>query len=67
MTKAKRLVSHDYFDMAKITINGEVKEVEITLLSDLLNGLKLNAPYFAVAINDSVVPRSKHEIGRAHV
>lgn len=45
--------------MAKITINGEVKEIEgITLLTDLLQRLKLNAPYFAVAINDSVVPKS---------
>ena len=45
--------------MAKITINGELKEIEgITLLTDLLQSLKLNAPYFAVAINDSVVPKS---------
>lgn len=45
--------------MPQIIINGERCEVEdVTLLSDLLTRLKLNAQHLAVAVNDKVVPRS---------
>ena len=44
-----------------ITINGETKSIEgVELLDDLLTRLKLNAAYFAVAINEKVIPRSEY-------
>lgn len=46
-----------------ITINGETRNVEgVIFLSELLTKLDLNAAYFAVAINEQVVPRSEHAV-----
>lgn len=47
--------------MAKIIINGEAKDIAGSIqLPELLAELNLNAQYFAVAVNDKVVPRSEH-------
>jgi sulfur carrier protein len=47
--------------MPSITLNGEFKEIsEKELLSDFLARLNLNKAYLAVAVNDSVIPRSEH-------
>jgi len=47
--------------MANIKINGEVKDVgEAEFLSELLENMKFNAQYLAVAVNERVIPRSEH-------
>ncbi len=44
-----------------ITINGETRRLEgAVFLNELLTTLDLNAAYFAVAINEKVIPRSEH-------
>lgn len=49
--------------MASITVNGkEFRFEDLILLKDLLAQLRLGAPYFAVAVNDVVVPRSEHAV-----
>ncbi len=51
----------------EITINGEARRIDgLELLSELLAKLDLNAAYFAVAVNDEVVPRSEHAVTKVN-
>ncbi len=46
----------------QLTINGEKREVrESKNLSDLVKELDIQAPNFAMALNQQVVPRSKYD------
>ncbi|MBI2342400.1 MAG: sulfur carrier protein ThiS [Deltaproteobacteria bacterium] len=48
--------------MASITLNGEIREIAGgEVLSDFLARLELNKGYLAVAVNESVIPRSEHD------
>jgi sulfur carrier protein len=48
-----------------ITINGEIRDIgDVSFLSELLTRLDLNAAYFAVAVNERVIPRSEHAVTR---
>lgn len=47
--------------MAQVRINGESKTINSELnLSQLLASLTLSSPYFAIALNHSVVPKSEY-------
>lgn len=49
--------------MEKIIINGnETKLDNVLTLPELLAKLSFNAPYLAVAVNGTVVPRSEHKL-----
>ena len=46
----------------ELTINGDKREVkESHNLADLLKELDIQAPNFAIALNQQVVPRSKYD------
>ncbi len=46
----------------ELTINGEKREIkEIQNLTDLVKELDIQAPNFAMALNQQVVPRSKYD------
>ena len=46
----------------ELTINGEKRKInESTNLADLVKELDIQAPNFAMALNQQVVPRSKYE------
>ena len=46
----------------ELTINGDKREVkESQNLADLVKELDIQAPNFAIALNQQVVPRSKHD------
>ncbi len=52
----------DNLAVTTLIINGEARQIDgVEMLVDLLAKLALNAPYFAVAVNDKVVPRSERE------
>lgn len=45
-----------------LTINGKEQEIRSApTLSDLIRELEIEAPHFAVAVNQEVVPKSKYE------
>ena len=45
----------------ELTINGEKREIKKSQnLSDLVKELDIQAPHFAMALNQQVVPKSKH-------
>ena len=46
----------------ELTINGEKRKInERQNLADLVKELDIQAPHFAMALNQQVVPRSKYE------
>ena len=46
----------------ELTINGEKRKInESQNLADLVKELDIEAPNFAIALNQQVVPRSKYE------
>ena len=46
----------------ELTINGEKREIkESQNLADLVKELDIQAPNFAIALNQQVVPRSKYD------
>ncbi len=46
----------------ELTINGEKREIkESRNLADLVKELDIQAPHFAMALNQQVVPRSKYD------
>ncbi len=46
----------------ELTINGEKRKInESQNLADLIKELDIQAPHFAMALNQQVVPRSKYE------
>jgi len=50
----------DFF--VELTINGDKREVkESQNLADLIKELDIQAPNFAIALNQQVVPRSKYD------
>jgi len=52
--------SGDFF--VELTINGDKREVkESQNLADLVKELDIQAPNFAIALNQQVVPRSKYD------
>jgi sulfur carrier protein len=46
--------------MITLKINGERHEMEVTHLSQVISQFKFSDPFYAVAINRTVVPRSEH-------
>lgn len=49
--------------MLAIILNGERREIgDVSALPELLAKIGFNAPHFAVAVNDKVVPRSEREL-----
>ena len=48
--------------VVELTINGDKREVnESQNLADLVKELDIQAPNFAIALNQQVVPRSKYD------
>jgi thiamine biosynthesis protein ThiS len=48
--------------IVELTINGDKREVkESQNLADLVKELDIQAPNFAIALNQQVVPRSKYD------
>ena len=48
--------------MLELTINGEQRKINKSQnLADLVKELDIEAPNFAIALNQQVVPRSKYE------
>ena len=46
----------------ELTINGEKRKINESMnLADLVKELDIEAPNFAIALNQQVVPRSKYE------
>ena len=46
----------------ELTINGDKREVKVSQnLADLVKELDIQAPNFAIALNQQVVPRSKYD------
>jgi thiamine biosynthesis protein ThiS len=46
----------------ELTINGDKREVKASQnLADLIKELDIQAPNFAIALNQQVVPRSKYD------
>ena len=46
----------------ELTINGDIREIkESQNLADLVKELDIQAPNFAIALNQQVVPRSKYD------
>ena len=46
----------------ELTINGEKRKINESMnLADLVKELNIQAPNFAMALNQQVVPRSKYE------
>lgn len=45
-----------------IRFNGESKQVSSTNLKDFLSGLEIPAKYFAVAINNHVIPSAEYAV-----
>lgn len=48
--------------MIQIKLNGEKKELkEPAKLSEIVADFQFSTPYYAVALNRSVIPRSEHD------
>ncbi len=47
--------------MIAIKVNGELQQTEAHLLSELVQKFSFNAPFYAVAINRTIIPRSEFE------
>jgi thiamine biosynthesis protein ThiS len=49
-------------NIVELTINGDKREIkESQNLADLVKELDIQAPNFAIALNQQVVPRSKYD------
>ena len=60
MFKMPTFFSGDFF--VELTINGDKREIkESQNLADLVKELDIQAPNFAIALNQQVVPRSKYD------
>lgn len=48
-------------DSIVVHINGELTKVAPSKLTDLLKNLPVKSPYFAIAINDEVIPSADYD------
>lgn len=48
-------------DSIVIHINGELTKVAPSKLTDLLRNIPIKSPYFAIALNDEVIPSAEYD------